>query len=337
MSELVPGRRNYHECQWVQVVTPDGLRLDGLLHDPDASGRSQPDTTGKPATPSPPSEPDGSDAHSSHGPRGDSEIHADPPEGSTRPLVLLLHGAGGNFYGPSLINRVGTHLFRAGWPVLRVNTRGHDGWHVAFRGGRVVPQGAAFERLEEAAWDVTAWLDWSARNGYPSVILAGHSLGAFKLLLTLAEAPRTQVTAAVAISPPCLSQRWMEASDQGAVFRETLLRCQALVAEGRSGEVLSVSYPFPMLISAGCYVNKYASGERFNFTTWLDQLPGPLLWMFGQEELAGHQALARGVETLERSLPTGHRLVMLPEADHFFTGWSREVCLEVEQWLEPRH
>ncbi len=303
-------QRNYHGCHWVQVATCDGLRLDGLLHDEtwDAAAKAAP---------------------------------------ADRAVVLLMHGAGANFYGPSLINRVGTHLYRAGWPVLRVNNRGHDGWHVAFRGGTVTQLGAAFERLEESLWDLQAWLGWIQRNGYRRVILAGHSLGAFKIVYALSQWGEAngdveswgfkdlKIETAIAISPPCLSQSLFETSGQGDRFRDTVRLCQEMIGRGEEDCVFRAEYPFRMLISPGCYLNKYASGERFNLTQWHTNLKESILWIYGESELQSHEALARGVQVLERELAAEHRLVVVPEADHFFTGTSRDVCLAAEQWLEP--
>ncbi|MBL8890214.1 MAG: alpha/beta fold hydrolase [Planctomycetaceae bacterium] len=304
--------RDVHACHWVQVATCDGLRLDGLLHD-----------------------------------ESWSPLAKSTPE--NRGVVLLMHGAGGNFYGPSLINRVGTHLFRLGWPVLRVNNRGHDGWHVAFRGGGVTQMGAAFERLEESLWDVQAWLGWLRRNGYRRVILAGHSLGAFKIVYALeqlrqiatgAEAASSdsadiKIETAIAISPPCLSQSLFESSSQSEVFVRTIRRCQTMREQGEEDLVFRAEYPFRMFISAGCYLNKYASGERFNLTQWHSRLNQPLLWIYGGDELASHEALARGVASLKEGLAENHRMIVVPNADHFFTGASRDVCVAAEHWLEP--
>ncbi|MDP1562650.1 MAG: alpha/beta fold hydrolase [Pirellulaceae bacterium] len=303
-------QRNYHACHWVQVATCDGLRLDGMLHDDSW------DVTTK---------------------AGNAE----------RPIVLLMHGAGANFYGPSLINRVGTHLSRLGWPVLRVNNRGHDGWHVAFRGGGVTQMGAAFERLEESLWDVEAWLGWIRRNGYRRVILAGHSLGAFKVVYFLSclreqTAPETnswrtdlQIETAIAISPPCLSQSLFTLSSHGEQFSETIRACHAMLERGEEENIFRAEYPFRMLISPGCYLNKYASGERFNFTHWYANLSDPVLWMYGEAELQAHEALSRGVQVLKQDLTLNHRMIIVPDADHFFTGTSRDVCLAAEQWVEP--
>ncbi|MBL8854772.1 MAG: alpha/beta fold hydrolase [Planctomycetaceae bacterium] len=310
MNPSTHRQRNYHACHWVQVATCDGLRLDGLLHDEawDATAKS---------------------------------IEKD------RPVILLMHGAGANFYGPSLINRVGTHLFRLGWPVLRVNNRGHDGWHVAFRGGGVTQMGAAFERLEESLWDVQAWLGWIQRNGYRRVILAGHSLGAFKILYALSqlrEQSRVEqkqplhdlkIETAIAISPPCLSQSLFASSGQREQFAQTLRHCETMLDRGEDENIFRAEYPFRMLISPGCYLNKYASGERFNFTNWYANLTESILWIYGGAELQSHEALSRGVQILERDLVSHHRLLIVPEADHFFTGTSRDVCLAAEHWLEP--
>lgn len=318
MSESSTKKKWQEACRWVQVATADGLRLDGLLHVKRETEERE---------------------------SGQSEI----PEtrAQQRPVILLMHGAGANFYGPSLINRVGTHLHQVGWSVLRANNRGHDGWHVAFRGGRMVNLGAAFERMEEAVFDISAWCLWLKRNGFGPVWLVGHSLGAFKSLLFLDSLKRTaspeisaapsgqvDVAGVVAISPPCLSQTLFESSDRGAEFLSTVRRCREWVEQGQIDQIMSVTYPFPMFISPGCYLNKYVSGERFNFTQWIDHLGQPIYWIFGEAELDSHVALAAGVKQLTSRLPESHQLKIVPQADHFFTGQTRDVAKEVARWME---
>lgn len=301
-----------NHCLWTQVATGDGLRLDGVLHQATAGAASESEFT----------EP--------------TKI-----ESRHNPVVLLMHGAGANFYGPSLINRVGTHLHRDGWSVLRANNRGHDGWHVAFRGGKMINLGAAFERLEESVLDVIAWVDWLDRNDFGPIWLVGHSLGAFKSLYAMnaiASRPEYQsrlqrIQGIVAISPPCLSQSLFEGSDRGNVFRQSIQHCNKMLQNGKENDVFQAQYPFPMLISPGCYLNKYVSGERFNFTHWLDSFDCPLYWIFGQDELKSHVALAEGVIQLQQALPERHQLKIFPNADHFFTGSTREVCVEVTRWI----
>ena len=71
----------------MQTTTRDGLRLDGVFQ----SAAS----VGKPGL---------------------------PVDG-----FCLVHGTGGNFYSSALLDRFAERLVESGCPVLRVNTRGHDG------------------------------------------------------------------------------------------------------------------------------------------------------------------------------------------------------------------
>lgn len=290
---------------WAQVATADGLRLDGFLQSPVAAETELTD--------------------SDH-------------------VALLMHGAGANFYGASLVNRVGTHLLKDGWPVLRANNRGHDGWHVAFRGGKLVYLGSAFERLEESVLDIVAWLDWLQRSGYRRVTLLGHSLGAFKSLFTLSQLIESEVYAdrldliqnVVAISPPALTQSGFSSSIRQQDYLQTIRQCETMLEQEQQSSTFWATYPFPMLLSPGCYLNKYVSGERFHFLSWLDSLQVPVYWNFGGQELEGHDVLSRSVEQLQQQLPSHHEFCITEGADHFFTGFTREVCRDVVRWLGER-
>lgn len=292
-------RKENNAGYWAQVATADGLRLDGFLHDAE----------------------------------GESDL------ATTRPVALLMHGAGANFYGASLVNRIGTHLVKDGWAVLRANNRGHDGWHVAFRGGKMVYLGSAFERLEESTFDVSAWIEWLDRQKLGPITLVGHSLGAFKSLYAVKELKRSApdlyrlIDRVVAVSPPALTQAGYEQSEHGPVYRQTCQRCQALLENDQNASPFWATYPFPMLLSAGCYLNKYASGETFHFLEWLDELEKPVYWSFGTQELESHQVLRQSVDLLRDRLPETHDLALTEGADHFFTGYTRKICLEVVQWL----
>ncbi len=122
----------------VQVRTSDGLRLDGAL------------------------------LPSNQEPRATAIVDG----------VVCLHGVGSNFYGSNMMQHLATALSNCGLPVLRVNTRGHDGVSTAAteRGGRL--QGAAYEIVDECRHDVLAWVSFLQQRGYQRVALLGHSLAA---------------------------------------------------------------------------------------------------------------------------------------------------------------
>src|SRR5271155_3134180 len=92
----------------VQITTCDGLRLDGVFHEPvTKAGASA-----------------GIDA------------------------LCLVHGTGGNFYSSPLFARIAAPPGPMGVASLRINTRGHDGISTAATasGGRRL--GAAFEIVD---------------------------------------------------------------------------------------------------------------------------------------------------------------------------------------------
>jgi len=290
-------RQNPDQVKWAQVATEDGLRLDGWLHTTD-----------------------------------DPVLATETEKG---PVALIMHGAGANGYGSSLINRVGSHLHKAGWPVLRCNNRGHDGWHVAFRGGKMIQMGSAFERLHESEIDINAWTGWLTRAGYGPIWLVAHSLGSFKSLYWAARnQDNPSVAGIVSISPPCLSQKLFSTSNHASVYIDMVAKSKQLISTGRESEVFWAEYPFKMLLSPGCYMDKYVSGEKYNFNSFAHQINLPVYWMFGQKELDDHHALGKGVEILKENLPAGHDFKIIPDADHFFTGYTRDVCQDVKLWLD---
>src|SRR5258708_7393657 len=102
----------------VKTVTEDGVRLDGALSLPTAPPQA-----------------------------------ADPP----RPeVVLLLHGAGGNFYSSSLLEEIARQLHVLGIAALRVNTRGAGALSLSATSDGKRKQGAAYEVVDECRLDVAA-------------------------------------------------------------------------------------------------------------------------------------------------------------------------------------
>src|SRR5713226_7339630 len=79
------------------------------------------------------------------------------PGGSiTRPILVWIHGFGANFYFAPYL-RLGEALAAQDCVFLIGNTRGHDfGTLLEPKGGPPYLGGAAWERLEESAHDLTA-------------------------------------------------------------------------------------------------------------------------------------------------------------------------------------
>jgi dienelactone hydrolase len=262
------------------------------------------------------------------------------PEGSARPLatldaVLLLHGAGGNFYGSSLFAGLLPTLARLGLAVLVVNTRGHDAVSMAStpRGPRTL--GAAFEIVDESRADIAAWADWLTSRGYSRCAIAGHSLGALKAVYSLAHEALPIARCLLAISPPRLAHSHFIKSSDAAPFASEYAEAERLVAEGKGDTILSVRFPIPYLVTAAGYVDKYGPAERYNLIKYADRVSCPALYTFGSIELRRGPAFQGLPEDLNELASRGANLTVavISGADHFYTASRDELARQIESWL----
>lgn len=120
------------------------------------------------------------------------------PRRRRRAALVWVHGLGSAFAsGQPLIRELSTRLTAAGIAYLKLNTRGHD---VVARGGQRLA-GAAFERFGESVEDIRAMIALARRAGYATVILAGHSTGANKVLHYAARVRDRRVSGLLLLGP----------------------------------------------------------------------------------------------------------------------------------------
>jgi len=120
------------------------------------------------------------------------------PARRRRVALIWVHGLGSVFSsGQSLIRELSTRLTAAGVGYFKFNTRGHD---VVAGRGRVLA-GAAFERFGESVRDIRAMITFARQCGYATVVLAGHSTGANKVLYYTARARDRRVAALGLLGP----------------------------------------------------------------------------------------------------------------------------------------
>jgi pimeloyl-ACP methyl ester carboxylesterase len=282
----------------VQVNATDGVRLDGALQRP--------------------------------------EVSAAP--GSLADAIVLIHGTGSNFYASRLLEWLSARFLKSGLAVVRANTRGHDGLShaITIRGQRRL--GAAYETFSECHHDVTAWVEFLVSRGYGRVGLLGHSLGASKSIFTLACYPHPAVSCVAAVSPPRLSHSFFRQSRRSAEFLDTYARAEALVASGEPATLLDVKFPFPHVVSAAGYVDKYGPEESCDFLSYLPDVRCPALFTFGQLELDREVAFQGLPEAIAQSAPAAfeRRIVTIPGADHSYTGAYEALGTEIAAWLQDR-
>lgn len=298
----------------VRSVTRDGLRLDGALVEPAAK------------IPLPP---------------GEGGSRSEPGEGIRTPAsaALLLHGVAGNFYTSSTFEPLIPKLQELGLAVLTVNTRGHDSVFAVSLGNVRQRLGAAYETVDDSRHDIAAWVEFLTSRGHERIVLIGHSLGAIKAVYAHAHEKFAEVAAVVAASPPGLSYSAFMNAPESSVFFDSLSTAKRMVAEGHGDDLFTAKFPFPLLITAASYIDKYGPAERYNILKFAAELPCPALFTCGSKELASGGIAFAGLPDALMSLPNADRraTAVVEGADHVYTGLAETWAQVVVSWLCTQH
>ncbi len=283
----------------VQVTTSDGVRLHGALEVP-AGGEST-----------------------------ESASCASPLD-----VWLCIHGTGSNFYSASTLGGLTPKLLAGGAAVLRANTRGHD---IICTGPSAFGrswQGAAFERVDASPLDLQAWLEFLAGRGFARIGLLGHSMGAIKAIFTLAAGRGSRVAALVAISPPRLSHSFFCSTARAREFRQTFAAAEELERAGRGDELMYVTFPLPIYVSAAGYLDRYGPDEKYNVLSHLERVACPTLVTFGSSEVQHNEAFRGMPEAVEALAAPSNSLqvAVIAGADHIYTGCHDALAAVIAKW-----
>jgi pimeloyl-ACP methyl ester carboxylesterase len=195
--------------------------------------------------------------------------------------------------------------------------------------------GAAYEIVDECRLDLAAWREFLIQAGFSRIALVGHSLGAVKAVYAAAHAREDAFARVAALSPPRLSYSLFRKGGDGA-FRETIAVAECCVEDGRPEELMQVRFPFPLVISAASYVDKYGRQERYDILRHIGKLPCPALFLYGAEELAEGGAPFAGLNrSVAEAAHEGQPLTVrvMPDADHFYNGVQPAAAEETAKWL----
>ncbi len=265
-------------------------------------------------------------------------LSAEAPVDGKKPgidALVLLSGVGSNFYSSSLMSSLSDAMNRAGIATLRINTRGHDTISTVQTrdGGRLI--GAACEIVDDCRFDVTAWVELLLSHGYERIGLLGHSLGALKVLYSQAKQPHQAVSRVIAVSPPRLSHDAFQLGPQSHEFRSSFRRATELSENGQSDELFKATFPFPLVMSAATYLDKYGPESRYDLTKFAADVAVPTCLMFGEVELQSGGIAFAGIDERVRELDWKSPPVVrtIAGANHFYAGTAAELCSAVVEFL----
>ena len=125
------------------------------------------------------------------------------PNNAIDTLLIAITGIHGNFYSNPFYYTVGDTLTSSGYDFLYAQTCDAFGT-IRTRNVRTGKQeliGSWNERFTYAEEDVEVWVDWAERRGYHHIYLAGHSLGANKVICYLSQSHDPRVERFLLLSP----------------------------------------------------------------------------------------------------------------------------------------
>ena len=248
--------------------------------------------------------------------------------------LLLVHGTGSNFYAGGVLERFSEQAARAGLAVLRINTRGHD--LVTRISGRNF--GAAYETISDCRRDLAAWLGFLADRGHASIGLVGHSMGAVKAIYAQSLDRHPSVRCVAGISPPRFCHARLIEHPACDAFREDFRRASELVAQGKPQQLMTVTQPLPLLLTAEGFLAKYGLHDDYDYVKYLPRLPCPSLILIGSESVQRSPAFAGVPDDLARLLVEHPELpVTFDVIEGVDTAYSKhpdEPFLHVNRWLK---
>ncbi|HEY7221144.1 MAG TPA: alpha/beta fold hydrolase, partial [Candidatus Binatia bacterium] len=249
------------------------------------------------------------------------------PQNEQSDLALLfVHGVAMNFYLPPLVV-FGQELAQRGYHSFVINTRGHD-W-ISRAGNLAKFGGSAYENLEDCFPDLDGALEFLEEQGYRRYVLIGHSLGAIKSIIYQGTRRRTDVVGIVSCSAP--RQFYSERIARQPGFREVIEKAEAMVAEGKGEELLSVGVgSTPGIFTARTHVNKYGRNDNNDCRPYAKQLNCPLLALVGSEEPRFFYDYAQ--EIVAGVGPKG-TCKLVEGANHFYNRHTPEIVEIIDQWL----
>lgn len=245
------------------------------------------------------------------------------------PSLLWMHGVYGAFYAPPGLE-VCRALAQLGIMCVLGNTRGHNvGAWIRNADGRVVLAGGAWESFADAPHDIAGWIDFAHRTDR-GVVLAGHSLGARKVTMYLANEPDARVRGLVLASPNARA---------GSIDGPSERRATELLAREAPDELLPIEPAW--VASASNYLARFATGSVNDaFASTRDTEPllaavcAPVLAVLGGRERASEEEARSELESLRgRAVHTAaFTYAVVAGADHLYAGREPEVATCIASW-----
>ncbi len=269
-----------------------------------------------------------------------------PEEKRTADTVMIaITGIHGNFYSNPFYYNIGDTLNGAGIDFIYAQTNDAFGEikTVNVNTGKEERIGSWNERFSYTDEDIDAYLTFAQQEGYEHIILAGHSLGANKVIYYLSRHKDPRVEHFFLLSPANLTYMM-----SGVTGREKQI-IKEQVERGDGNQML----PFPFMGWVQCIAN---TAYDWQFSGLLNNVHTSPDGDFSQAERITHNgALLVGtydnftdgdpsefLRNLNRHMPTAreNKLIFIEKTGHTYQGKNQEVAddilEQIQEWRKEK-
>ena len=251
--------------------------------------------------------------------------------GGADTVVIAITGIHGNFYSNPFYYNIGDTLNRGGVDFIYAQTNDAFGKIETYntKTGRREIIGSWNEDFHDTDEDIEAYLDYAERAGYRHIILAGHSLGANKVIYYLSRHHGSRVEHFVFLSPANLSYMMQGVTEQEKAF------VRAQVERGEGQKLL----PFYFMGWVVCVAD---TAYQWLFTDTLNNAHTDPNGDFSEAEQITHTGAlfigtydnftegdpSRFLENLNNHMPTARQneLVFIPRTGHTYQQKEQELA-----------
>lgn len=253
---------------------------------------------------------------------------------NTDTVMIAITGIHGNFYSNPFYYNIGDTLNSANYDFIYAQTNDAFGqietFNVNTKGKEII--GSWNERFSYTDEDIDAYLTWACKEGYEHIILAGHSLGANKVIYYLSNNHDPRVEHFFLLSPANLTYMM-----SGVTAREKQM-IKDQVERGDGDKLL----PFPFMGWVECIAN---TAYDWQFSGVLNNVHTAHDGDFSQAEKIVHTgALLVGtydnftdgdpsdfLRNLNAHMPTAeqNKLIFIEKAGHTYQMKNQEVADDI--------
>ena len=131
------------------------------------------------------------------------------------------------------------------------------------------------------------------------------------------------------------------AGEQSFGFQQSIENAEQAIRDGEPQRLVDVSVPFPLLITAEGYLDKYGPQEKYNLEPMVSELSLPTDFIFGGHELQYSGIAFAGLDNsiksivAEAGLQNQISLQVIDQADHMYSQHSGELAELVISLIGP--